>query len=295
MFHSISIAITYFNSSRFIQDSLYIPLMDPRVSEIVIFNDGSNNSESKFLRNLISSLKRGGDLEVYKPRKNGYVEPSKINYSEVSGRDGLGVFTYKNQEASQKITLVESKLNLGAYMAKHNAISKCKSDWVLLLDSDNHLIESSLDSLFALKDLSDDEMLLANIALMNRPANFPWDYWNNRKIGYDSLDLAKITKSLVSDTADESIAHLLNMGNMLINKNRYLLASEKGFDLVNRVSAKDATLFSACWLFMNNKIRICPGYIYFHRLHPNSYWMRNLDVPKLSESEIFEIVSKYFD
>jgi glycosyltransferase involved in cell wall biosynthesis len=290
MFSSASVAITYFNSSKFIQDAIYLPLMDDRFREVVIYNDGSSRSETKFLQNLVNDLSNGKPLKVYEDRKNGYFEGANeyelnVDYS-ISARIRSG-FEVNVGSNWKKLKIVNAKQNLGSYVAKYEAVKNSTSDWALLLDSDNHLIESGIDGLFAVSDISDDEMYVPNVCIMNRHGAYPWDFWNFRAFGYQPLDSTQLRSMFTRpEFGDEKISHLLNNGNMLMKKEQYLSASNAGMKFKDLVSAKESCLLYASWLASGNKIRVVPGYIYFHRLHGESLWMVKLDEHKPSDLEI---------
>ena len=55
----ISVVITFYNSFKYLEDAIRIPLFDNRVSEIIILDDCSNIGQYNLLKNKIKSFLNG--------------------------------------------------------------------------------------------------------------------------------------------------------------------------------------------------------------------------------------------
>jgi glycosyltransferase involved in cell wall biosynthesis len=58
----ISVAIPFYNASKFIEDAIRIPLFDDRVDEIIINDDCSTEEEFKNLLKIIDNLKNNNTI-----------------------------------------------------------------------------------------------------------------------------------------------------------------------------------------------------------------------------------------
>jgi len=105
---SLSIAIPFYNTSKYFLDTIRTPLSCNLVSEIVICDD--NSSETEF-NNLITLIKDLG------PNNN-------------------------------KIKVIKNTQNTGAFINKYLTISNCRNKWVYLLDSDNFVHEGMIEKFF---------------------------------------------------------------------------------------------------------------------------------------------------
>ena len=109
---TITLAIPFYNTSKYFLDAIQYAIDDNFVSEISITDDCSTDAEWEKLNSIISTL-----------------DTNKIK-------------VYRNDE------------NLKPFRNKYNAVMNSTNEWVYLLDSDNHMLENSIE---LLKTIPDDD------------------------------------------------------------------------------------------------------------------------------------------
>ena len=109
---TITLAIPFYNTSKYFLDAIQYAVDDNFVSEISITDDCSTDAEWEKLNSIISTL-----------------NTNKIK-------------VYRNDE------------NLKPFRNKYNAVMNSTNEWVYLLDSDNHMLENSIE---LLKTIPDDD------------------------------------------------------------------------------------------------------------------------------------------
>lgn len=159
--------------------------------------------------------------------------------------ESLKIITYRNEK------------NLDCYMNKRQSLKLSTEQWCILLDSDNEIDKSYIDSLYAEPFWKSDTIYAPEYAK-------PFDY---RK--YSGL---LITKENVAEYLDKpQFACLLNTCNYFVNREKYLEVFDSS---VNPYTA-DTFYFNYCWLKAGNKIKIVPGLQYEHRIHDGSHYKLN--------------------
>ena len=107
----ITLAIPFYNTSRYFKEATELALKSDFVREIVVSDDCSTDEESNNLKNIVSEL------------------------------------------GSDKIKVYRNEKNLGGFRNKYTAVSYATSDWVYLLDSDNHPF---VETYRVIRDIPDD-------------------------------------------------------------------------------------------------------------------------------------------
>jgi|TARA_B100000902_G_C27217141_1_gene867647 glycosyltransferase involved in cell wall biosynthesis len=174
----------------------------------------------------------------------------------------------KNKNCS-KIKLFYNDKNLGCYHNKINAVSKCSNDWCILLDSDNFIEKSYIDTLYKIKAWDKD-----TIYSPDRPITFP----GNPSI---NLDFRKYSGKYISNEIylrDFNIIKfqcLINNCNYFLPCKEYTLCMKEGFETYNReiIDCLDSAVLFTDWIKNKNKIMVVKDLSYYHRLHPNSNYM----------------------
>lgn len=285
--NGLGVCLTFYNSSDYLLDALWIPLLDSRVGEIVIYDDGSSRIEKDKLIRLINGLQDKSEIGIYKSR-----------YPETKARHRGGFQSHYWStnidigDAFKKIKLVSSNLNLGAFKAKMNAVENSKSEFVLLLDGDNHLVENSISAIIN-SDICDDEILFPNVAFMNTHIYLPWDHYNNRYFGYQRIGETELRNFLNQQTNHprSRVENLINLGNYAFNRDRYLEVARRYEKFSSWAGTRDAMLLVLGWIKSGYQIRIAPEYFYFHRLHQNSFVARSKEKSATAEEILAEILN----
>jgi glycosyltransferase involved in cell wall biosynthesis len=286
--HGISVVITFFNSSEFLLPAILEPINNPHVDEVIIINDGSSPSETSELFNIVNSVKTGSTATFVNPKTESSKKFQLVMF--VAGLLGIRKGAQDDSHDflitgdSSKVRVVNLIENIGAFRAKHLAVEHARNDFVLLLDGDNFVLESTLANL-ALEPKSENEILCPNIQIMNSSDLARWDSRNFREFGFKPLNFNDLTSKATDPASESNILKILNTGNFLVPRKKYLEISSKAEILANLVGAQDVMLLTLSWLMEGNTLRVLPGFHYFHRLNSRSFWRTNRQ-PRLTLSQL---------
>ncbi len=273
----ISVAIPFYNASKFIEDAIRIPLFDERVDEIIINDDCSSEEEFKNLLKIIDDLKNNKPIS-YDINQN-FINANHKNFVHINNE-----MTSKNvKEFVNKIKIYKNTNNVGAFKNKYLAIKNCKNNWVYLLDSDNFLVDNSISAIFNISNLKENICYCPNVLIMERSnqAWRPWDDWNHRRFGYEPLfikelknlfDLENVYKEKYSSCV--GVNGFLNTGNFFVNKNTYIKSLQPYVEIEKPIAA-DVIAFSYFWLKNGNGFQVLKDLYYYHRSRTDSYWSTN--------------------
>ncbi len=281
MIERLSVAITFYNSSKFIIPAILEPLNDVHVDEIIIIDDGSSAEESDRLVTSVESLVKGNSIVLELPS----FETGKKFYLLSFFASLLGIKRFSDDKFREvlitgnptKIRVIRLAENTGAYAAKHLAVSEARNEHVLLLDGDNFLLESTISNL-VLESKSETEILCPNVQIMNSLNMNGWDFWNFRFLGHKSFSFSDLEKYLGDSASEKRLAKFLNTGNFLVPRDPYLKTSIKSQGLAESSGSQDVMLFVLSWLLDGKTLRVVPGFHYFHRLHAQSFWRTDRSV-----------------
>lgn len=164
-----------------------------------------------------------------------------------------------NQINNPKIKISKNEKNLGMYKNKIHAIESAKNDWVILLDSDNTIMKSYIDSIFNIKTWQNDIMYCPS---------FAWPLLDNREISDKEYNMQSIKDILIHRS--KIMKQFLNLGNFFVNKNEFIKSISLYTDCIPY--AADSIFINYTWLSNNNKLFIPKGARYVHRVNPDSTW-----------------------
>jgi hypothetical protein len=270
----ITVAITFYNSFKYLEDAIRIPLFDNRVSEIIILDDCSNVKQFNFLKNKIKSLKNGEKI-------SNDIHYNFIDTKYFSYKSNIEYLTMKSvKNLAKKISIYRNNKNLGSFISKYLAVKKSNNDWVYLLDGDNFLIDSSISAIFNLKKWNKKICYLPSTLITNiNKKNTNWDHWNFRRFCNQKINLKEMQRLflledslIIKNKAGIGLNGLLNNGNFFINKNEYLNCLKKPLKEKINPEAADAAAFIYYWLINKKEIKVVPELYYFHRIRNDSLW-----------------------
>lgn len=270
----ITISIPFYNSSKYIEDAIRLPLLDSRVDEILICDDCSTDYEYNNLLNIIGEFLNGKELS-FDPNYNLIPEQNNKSKKNIIHMTGMDV-----SEEAKKIRVIRNDKNLGGFLNKYNVVKESKNDWVYLLDSDNFLIDSSITSLYTC-DWDPKVCYYPNVLIMERRDNIlrQWDDWNHRRFGYELIDMKKIKELILieehliqKNQCGLGVSGFLNTGNFFVNKDSYIKCFKNILGQNIETYAADVIAFSYYWLNFGNYFKIIPELYYYHRLRSDSYW-----------------------
>jgi glycosyltransferase involved in cell wall biosynthesis len=174
---------------------------------------------------------------------------------------------------SEKIKIFRNTKNLGAFLNKIESIKKSSNDWVILLDSDNSINDDYFENI--------PENL--NNKCIYMPSHAMCDSENLNYKTLPELNNFVYKKDFFNLIFNENIKYqcLLNTGNYLINKNKYLETIQSEYNILNPY-ASDVIYFLYLW-FKNNEnscFYLVENMTYNHYLHSNnieegSFYVKN--------------------
>ena len=198
----------------------------------------------------------------------------------------------KLKERSDKIKVFRNSSNLGAYRNKLETIKNCTLDWVILLDSDNYLYKSYLDSLYSESPWDPNVSYYADMMLANGNIE-PWGRcegcWDHGRFGNDPIGFNEVKP--IHDK-DYGFDGLLNAGNFFSYRKFYLerapLIFEEEDPSLREPYGCDAIAFNYYWMKSGGKIKVMQKAEYYHRMHPGSHWTNTSNLSGVYNSRILQ-------
>jgi len=220
--NKISLAIPFYNSSKYVFDALKYCINDEMVSEIIFNDDCSKESEYHNLLHIVSELK------------------------------------------NEKIKVYKNSSNVGAFRNKYKVVEKCTNEWIYLLDCDNYFFQNSLDNIRNIN-------LNSNICYLPSSLHLS----DGEIVEYQFKDEfigIKESKEYLKDNV-RYIDWILNMGNFLVHKKRYLSSIQSAYEDTSLTHLHaDVFAFSYYWFIFGGKYKLIKNFSYNHRLRSDSYW-----------------------
>jgi glycosyltransferase involved in cell wall biosynthesis len=176
--------------------------------------------------------------------------------------------------SKKKIRLYQNPVNLGCYHNKRAAVAAAKNDWVILLDSDNTIDNSYIDSI---PNISIATTIYAPV--FARPT-FDFRQYAGKVL----------TKGNIAALIDKPwISTALNAMNYCVNKFEYLAVWEPREDPL----VCDSLLQNYNFISNGGHFYFCTGMEYDHLIHDGSHYKQNVKkTPKGLHDEIIEKFKK---
>ena len=189
-----------------------------------------------------------------------------------------------------KVKLYRNQQNLGMSLNKKRAVELAKSEWCIILDSDNAIGLDYLDALFKTGHFY-------AAPLRNRGITTPEHYFYDNWIYCPSFakpqfDYRKFegwhtrlpyAKNLLKDPAGEC---LFNTCNYVVNRAEYL----KVYQHNPEMKGTDTIWFNYLWLKAGNSFYVVPGMEYFHRVHDGSGFLADCSYNMAKAKEVKELI-----
>ena len=185
-----------------------------------------------------------------------------IIYDDCSSMDEFSKMQAITKKMSNKISIYRGEKNLGPYHSKVTAISKCKNEWAIILDSDNALSRNYVDRLYQISTWNTNLIYCPSFA----EPNFDFRQFTNTE-----LTLYKIKELILKNENIKLLRSLLNDGNYFINVPKYIECSR--INEFNSVPAADVIVFNYSWLQQGYSLYILNNLNYYHRIHSGSFQM----------------------
>lgn len=153
-----------------------------------------------------------------------------------------------------KVKIFRNEHNLGCAFNKRRAVELVSCEFVAVIDSDNIIDESYIDTIFDY-DWNED--------IIFQP-EWLMPYFDFR--AYSGLSLTR--NNIAQWIRQPLVETLLNAHNFFVNKKNYLEVSQGLEDAVT----SDSILFALKWLESGRTIFVCPELRYWHSVHPKSHY-----------------------
>ena len=237
-----SVAIPTFNSSKYLFDCLSRFQNSKSVDDIIVSDDYSSDEEFIKLKSIV----------------------------DIKRNDGLN------------ISLIKNKLEKGAFNNKYNAISYCKNEKVYQIDSDNVAAKNIDDILSVYQNNLDEELIIypskliqfrTSFKFANIIKNFNQRYLVNLTNSDIKFDMEKVKQSINNEInllVDKNIFWVLNCGNFIVNKIKYLKIAHAYLDNKDVPMSADAIALSYLWLLNGGEIALDKNMYHFHRKRDDS-------------------------
>lgn len=226
----ITLAIPFYNSSRYFLDTIKYSIDSDFVSEIVVNDDHSSDEEYSNLLHIV------------------------------------------NQINTDKIKVFRNNENVGAFRNKYLTVQKSSSEWVYLLDSDNHPFENTYNVLSEISDL-DPNICYSPAKLYCKNDNSE-NYENisdYNTFKYEVIGIEESKDAIIKRT--KWFDWFINSGNYFFNRDTYLKNLEEPFNNFSqyKLYADTAAAFYF-WLKSGGQFKIVKDLCHNHRLRNDSYW-----------------------
>ena len=226
---TITLAIPFYNTSKYFLDAIQYAVDDNFVSEISITDDCSTDAEWEKLNSIISTL-----------------DTNKIK-------------VYRNDE------------NLKPFRNKYNAVMNSTNEWVYLLDSDNHMLENSIELLKTIPD-DDPNMVYSPQHLCCKNDGFKdYEVVSDYNFKHEEIGIEE-TKDILFKK-HKWARWFVNSGNYVVNRERYLKSLAEPYqDKTTELLHADTAAAYYFLLRDGVKFKVVKGLKHHHRLRSDSTW-----------------------
>lgn len=184
----------------------------------------------------------------------------EVIISDDASPDGSGRRLADYYKGKDKVKVVIQANNRGMSLNKKISLSYATNDFALIGDSDNQFPIRYLDALFALGDLDKNTIYQPSKGLWN----FDWTKYMGVKINKENI---------YAFMDDPLFRCSLNGCNYVVNPKLYCQRYKENKD----IDAADTINFLYNWLLDGGNYFIVPGMEYYHSVHPESGFLKNLN------------------
>ncbi|MEI6183774.1 MAG: glycosyltransferase [Polynucleobacter sp.] len=178
-----------------------------------------------------------------------------------------------------KVRIERRESNKGAQRTKIDAVAACRNEWVLVLDSDNTAFCGYLRQLAKIQRKDPDTIYCS-------PFAFP--YFSFKALAGRSLSFDQCCKLTRSGLLRQ--CYIINDGNYLVHRDRYLLRTKSLQDLPSDVA--DVMLANYLWLSEGGSLEVLPRGAYHHRIDASSFWVRTAEESRTRVRFLFELLEE---
>lgn len=146
---------------------------------------------------------------------------------------------------------------------KFLAVDRCKSNWVIIFDSDNQLDKAYVDKLFEYYPWNNKMIFQPEFA----EPNFNITCFAGKVI--DRSNAAECMNTPIFRT-------IINAMNYFVNRNSFLEANREMFNSGYDPKCSDSIQFNYNMFAAGNMMMIVPGLRYRHTIHPGSFYRQTM-------------------
>jgi len=205
-----------------------------------------------------------------------------IIYDDASSPEEFSRMQANIANLSPKISIRRGEQNFGAYKSKIMAISHCKNEWAIILDSDNALSETYVDRLYHISAW--------NPKLIYCPTSAN-PYFNFKLFSDTEINLEKARELILNNPNPKLFRNFINYGNYFVNVQKYLDCAQDNQDIC--VQASDVAAFNYLWLKSGGSLYAVSNLSYYHRQHSGSYWLSTMTASKKVLNKILEAITNH--
>ena len=205
-----------------------------------------------------------------------------IIYDDASSPEEFSRMQANIANLSPKISIRRGEQNFGAYKSKIIAISHCKNEWAIILDSDNALSETYVDRLY--------HITAWNPKLIYCPTSAN-PYFNFKLFSDTEINLEKARELILNNPNPKLFRNFINDGNYFVNVQKYLDCAKDNQDIC--VQASDVAAFNYLWLKSGGSLYAVSNLSYYHRQHSGSYWLSTMTDSKKVLNKIIEAITNH--
>ena len=205
-----------------------------------------------------------------------------IIYDDASSPEEFSRMQANIANLSPKISIRRGEQNFGAYKSKIMAISHCKNEWAIILDSDNALSETYVDRLYHISAW--------NPKLIYCPTSAN-PYFNFKLFSDTEINLEKARELILNNPHPKLFRNFINDGNYFVNVQKYLDCAKDNQDIC--VQASDVAAFNYLWLKSGGSLYAVSNLSYYHRQHSGSYWLSTMTDSKKVLNKIIEAITNH--
>ncbi len=205
-----------------------------------------------------------------------------IIYDDASSPEEFSRMQANIANLSPKISIRRGEQNFGAYKSKILAISHCKNEWAIILDSDNALSETYVDRLYHISAW--------NPKLIYCPTSAN-PYFNFKLFSETEINLEKARELILNNPHPKLFRSFINDGNYFVNVQKYLDCAKDNQDIC--VQASDVAAFNYLWLKSGGSLYAVSNLSYYHRQHSGSYWLSTMTDSKKVLNKIIEAITNH--
>lgn len=204
--------------------------------------------------------------------------------------DGSGELLRKRFIDNPKITVLFQVVNKGMSQNKHDAIKHAKNEWAIIFDSDNVIDKTYLD---AFETYITDNRGVPNLSAVDKEFIFCPSF---AKPDFDYRAFAQgapthgiyNAKDAARCIIDSRFNCLLNTCNYIVNRDFYLATYKYNPEHI----ASDTIWHNYNHLKAGGKLTVVPGMQYFHRVHDDSGFKKNIEYNMEKSEQVRQLIKQ---